>query len=52
MKVFVAGASGALGIPLTRQLIARGHEVLGLTRDAATDGSLRDLGQPPLSPMP
>jgi nucleoside-diphosphate-sugar epimerase len=33
MKVMVAGASGAIGIPLTRQLIASGHQVLGLTRD-------------------
>ena len=35
MKVLVAGASGALGVPLTRQLIAHGHKVLGLTRDRA-----------------
>ena len=40
MKVFVAGATGALGIPLTRQLIARGHEVLGLVRDPASAAGL------------
>jgi nucleoside-diphosphate-sugar epimerase len=28
MKVLLAGASGAIGIPLTRQLIANGHQVL------------------------
>ena len=32
MKVFVAGASGAVGRPLVRQLIAVGHEVTGMTR--------------------
>jgi nucleoside-diphosphate-sugar epimerase len=32
MKVFVAGATGALGIPVVRQLVADGHEVAGLTR--------------------
>jgi nucleoside-diphosphate-sugar epimerase len=32
MKVFTAGASGAIGQPLIRQLIERGHEVVGMTR--------------------
>jgi len=32
MKVFVAGASGAIGRPLVRQLLAAGHEVTGMTR--------------------
>jgi nucleoside-diphosphate-sugar epimerase len=32
MKVFVAGASGAIGKPLVRQLVAAGHEVTGTTR--------------------
>lgn len=32
MKVFVAGASGAIGRPLVRQLVAAGHEVTGTTR--------------------
>jgi nucleoside-diphosphate-sugar epimerase len=35
MKVFVAGASGAIGRPLVRQLIERGHEVVGMTRSNA-----------------
>ena len=30
MRVLVAGASGALGVPLTRLLVARGHSVVGL----------------------
>ncbi len=32
MKVFVAGASGAIGRPLIRQLVAAGHQVMGTTR--------------------
>lgn len=32
MKVFVAGASGAIGRPLVRELVAAGHEVTGMTR--------------------
>jgi len=32
MKVFVAGASGAIGRPLVRQLVEAGHEVTGMTR--------------------
>ena len=31
VKVFVVGASGALGVPVVRLLVARGHEVVGLT---------------------
>ena len=31
MKVFVAGATGAVGQPLVPQLVARGHEVVGMT---------------------
>ena len=35
MKVFIAGASGAIGQPLVRQLVERGHEVVGMTRSNA-----------------
>jgi nucleoside-diphosphate-sugar epimerase len=35
MKVLLAGATGAIGIPITRQLLANGHQVLGLTREPA-----------------
>jgi len=34
MKVLVAGATGAVGRPLVRQLLDQGHEVYGLTRSA------------------
>lgn len=32
MKIFVAGATGAIGRPLLNQLLARGHNVVALTR--------------------
>lgn len=32
MRVFLAGATGAIGRPLVRQLLAGGHEVVGTTR--------------------
>jgi nucleoside-diphosphate-sugar epimerase len=37
MKVLLAGESGAIGIPLTWQLVAAGHDVIGLStrREAA-----------------
>ena len=44
MKVFVAGASGALGRPTVRRLIQGDHEVVGLTRSEAKAATLRSLG--------
>jgi nucleoside-diphosphate-sugar epimerase len=48
MKVLVAGANGAIGTPLTRLLLARGHQVLGLIRDPAGVTSLREFGVEPI----
>ena len=39
MKIFVAGASGAIGKPLISSLIAKKHEVIGLTQ--STPGAIR-----------
>ena len=44
MKVLLAGASGAVGTPLTRQLIAAGHDVVGITRSEANAERLRAGG--------
>jgi 2-alkyl-3-oxoalkanoate reductase len=44
MKVFVAGATGALGRQLVPQLVARGHEVVGMTRTASKQDRVRSLG--------
>ena len=38
MKVFVAGATGALGQQLVPQLVANGHEVVGMTQQARQAG--------------
>ena len=48
MKVFVAGANGAIGIHLTRLLIARGHSVIGLIRDSLGAPGLRAIGAQPI----
>jgi 2-alkyl-3-oxoalkanoate reductase len=48
MKVFVAGATGVLGRALIPQLVARGHEVVGLTRSASKQDLVRSLGARPV----
>jgi nucleoside-diphosphate-sugar epimerase len=44
VRVLLAGASGAVGTPLTRQLLAAGHEVVGITRSQANAERLRTNG--------
>src|SRR3984957_2932754 len=44
MKVFVAGASGAIGRPLVAELIRCGHTVTGMTRSEAGAQALAALG--------
>src|SRR3954465_11964985 len=48
MKVFLAGATGVLGRALVPQLVARGHEVVGLTRSASKQDLVRSLGARPV----
>ena len=48
MKVFVAGASGALGVQLVPQLVAAGHEVVAMTRTPSKQDLLRRLGARPV----
>ena len=48
MKVFVAGASGTIGVPLVRALIASGHQVFAMTRSPEKQHSLRSLGATPV----
>jgi nucleoside-diphosphate-sugar epimerase len=47
MKVFVAGATGALGRQLLPSLVAEGHEVTGMTRTPAKQDLIRELGGRP-----
>ena len=44
MKVFVAGASGAIGRPLVRALVSAGHQVFGMATRAAGAETLRVNG--------
>ena len=48
MKVFIAGATGALGRQLVPRLVARGHEVTGMTRSPSKQALLRELGAAPV----
>jgi nucleoside-diphosphate-sugar epimerase len=48
MKIFVAGATGVLGRALVPQLVARGHEVVGMTRSASKQDLVRSLGARPV----
>jgi 2-alkyl-3-oxoalkanoate reductase len=44
MRVFVAGASGAIGRPLVRQLVEAGHAVTGMTRREDRAAEIRAAG--------
>jgi 2-alkyl-3-oxoalkanoate reductase len=48
MRVFVAGASGAIGTRLVPQLIDGGHEVVGTSRSPGNVKRLRALGAQPI----
>jgi uncharacterized protein YbjT (DUF2867 family) len=48
MRVFVAGASGVVGVPLVQQLVAVGHVVAGMTRTPAKAKLLESLGVLPI----
>jgi nucleoside-diphosphate-sugar epimerase len=48
MRVFVAGATGAIGAPLVTQLVEAGHEVVGTTRTPEKAERLRGLGAEPV----
>jgi 2-alkyl-3-oxoalkanoate reductase len=48
MRVFVAGASGAIGQYLVPSLVAAGHEVTGTTRSTAKAAALQAAGATPV----
>jgi nucleoside-diphosphate-sugar epimerase len=48
MRVFVAGATGAIGKQLVPRLAAAGHEVHGMTRSESKQAMLRELGAVPV----
>src|SRR3954451_15027738 len=48
MRVFLAGATGAIGRPLVRQLVAAGHDVTGTTRSESRADLIREDGGDPV----
>lgn len=48
MRIFLAGASGAIGRPLTSQLVAAGHDVVAMTRSPLRAAELRQRGAQPV----
>jgi len=48
MRVFVAGATGAIGAQLVPRLVAAGHEVHGMTRSESKQAMLHELGAVPV----
>ncbi len=48
MRVFLAGATGAIGRPLVRMLLAEGHQVTGMTRSPGKVEALRAAGAEPV----
>jgi nucleoside-diphosphate-sugar epimerase len=48
MRVLIAGASGAIGLPLVRRLRADQHEVFGLTQSPDSGPALKEMGAEPV----
>jgi nucleoside-diphosphate-sugar epimerase len=46
MRIFVGGASGAIGQPLIAELLRRGHTVTGMARSEAGAARVARLGAP------
>jgi nucleoside-diphosphate-sugar epimerase len=49
MQCFMTGATGALGGPTVRALVAAGHDVRGVARSEAKAAQLRDAGAEPVA---
>jgi len=47
MKIFVVGATGAIGRPLIAQLLAKGHDIVALTRSPEKARTLVEQGVEP-----
>jgi nucleoside-diphosphate-sugar epimerase len=48
MRIFVAGATGVIGVPLVRRLVDAGHTVAGMTRSEGKADRVRELGAEPV----
>jgi nucleoside-diphosphate-sugar epimerase len=49
VRIFVAGATGVIGVRLVPLLVASGHTVAGMTRSPQQAGLLRELGAEPVT---
>ncbi len=49
MKVFVLGATGSIGEGLVKELLKKGHKVLGLSRSEAAEEKLKDSNVIPIT---
>ena len=48
MRIFLAGATGVIGVRLVPLLAAAGHTVAGMTRSAGSAGGVQELGAEPV----
>jgi nucleoside-diphosphate-sugar epimerase len=48
MRIFVTGASGYVGSAAVKDMLAAGHQVVGLARSPESEAKLRTLGAEPL----
>jgi nucleoside-diphosphate-sugar epimerase len=48
MRIFLAGATGVIGRPLVKLLVAAGHTIVGTTRSAARAETIRQMGATPV----
>ena len=48
MRIFVAGATGAVGRRLVPRLVREGHAVTGLTHAPSKAGFVQELGAEPI----
>lgn len=48
MRIFLAGASGVIGVRLIPLLVRDGHQVAGMTRSPGKAAALRELGAEPV----
>jgi nucleoside-diphosphate-sugar epimerase len=48
MKIFLAGATGAIGQQLVPRLVGAGHDVVGMTRSESKQDAIRHMGATPV----